>query len=368
MKILPLVRKDVPRLNEIRNLSREFLDDDRAFTVEQSLSWFDATRPEWYSIRHEGQMVGYVRTDGDSVGCDIHPDFRGRGLGRHALNWVVVRRLSEGRDVWLRCFRHNERAFKLYESLGFKVADEVTTRGLPAVRMELHVPQRPVDVLCITNKPHAADYLNFFDETARRLGTGHLTLNYKLLGNCNFSARVYTGGVDLTCGSDSHGRGVEYLACHAETEKFIICDYDVALLCPGWDRVLSYLMGQYAALGTEYPAAYQKYSGFPALFFSAWDRGTWERVRPDLSPGAYYDASLSHYSQLEAPDVGVGLPTAFVGEKSLAWPSGELDGMETYFIYGLPFVTHLGRGSHREFGRHPRAKAWEFQVREAIRA
>jgi RimJ/RimL family protein N-acetyltransferase len=184
MKIKPLQREEIPLLLAIRNdeRTRSRLDNDQIFTLEQGYHWFDTTKPEWYAIYLEDIFVGYIRTtkenDTIGIGCDIHPDYRNQGLGRYALNWIIVQSLSKGiEQIWLQCFVSNENAFHLYKKLGFVVTQQLETRGLPAVRMELQISKQTIDLLTILNVPHAKNYLNFLQKTMQ--STGYLTINPK---------------------------------------------------------------------------------------------------------------------------------------------------------------------------------------------
>ena len=64
--------------------------------------------------------VGYFRTDGDIIGCDIHPDFRRRGYARKAYEKYLED--TDYAELWV--FEDNH-AKKLYEELGFKETGEV---------------------------------------------------------------------------------------------------------------------------------------------------------------------------------------------------------------------------------------------------
>src|SRR5205823_9061576 len=82
---------DLPFLIEVRNECREFLHDNRVFTLPECERWFRETKPDFRIIRHHGERIGYFRLTNydpqDSSiynGADLHKDFRGRGLARGA--------------------------------------------------------------------------------------------------------------------------------------------------------------------------------------------------------------------------------------------------------------------------------------------
>ena len=111
-----LTESDLPFLLEIRNddSTRCNLENNSKFTLKESLEWFRQNKPKWYIILHQGVSVGYIRTSGDEVGCDIHPNFRRRGYAKIAYETYL-----EDKDyasLWV--FEDNF-AKELYEKLGF---------------------------------------------------------------------------------------------------------------------------------------------------------------------------------------------------------------------------------------------------------
>ena len=64
---------------EIRNhiSTRSQLKNNSIFTIEQAIEWYQKLDSPWYVIENqESDLVGYIRTNGYEIGCDIHPDFR----------------------------------------------------------------------------------------------------------------------------------------------------------------------------------------------------------------------------------------------------------------------------------------------------
>jgi len=117
---------DIPSFLEIRNLSKEFLHNNSTFTLEQSTEWFKKTNPIFYVIELGNVIIGYFRTsnwDGNSpyIGCDIHPDFRGLGLGYLSYLKFIDRIYSEFNisSLKLEVLSTNVRAKNLYYKLGF---------------------------------------------------------------------------------------------------------------------------------------------------------------------------------------------------------------------------------------------------------
>jgi len=130
--IEPLQESHLPFLLEVRNECRQFLHDDRAFSLEECRRWFAGTKPEFWLIRLDGEAIGYFRTgnpDRDArsiyVGADLHPRFRGRGLARAAYELFLpfLRDRLSLRVVRLEVLSHNLAAQALYRRLGFVEVD-----------------------------------------------------------------------------------------------------------------------------------------------------------------------------------------------------------------------------------------------------
>jgi ribosomal protein S18 acetylase RimI-like enzyme len=119
----PLEKKNLKWLLEIRNheSTRSQLENDSIFTLEECEEWFDNLDSPWYVVVDEDLYhVGYFRTDGDIIGCDIHSDFRRRGYARKAYEKYLED--TDYAELWV--FEDNH-AKKLYEQLRFKETGEV---------------------------------------------------------------------------------------------------------------------------------------------------------------------------------------------------------------------------------------------------
>jgi RimJ/RimL family protein N-acetyltransferase/predicted Fe-S protein YdhL (DUF1289 family) len=117
-------------VNRIRNESAEYLHDDRRFSEKQTAGWLESNRPDWFSILLDGEMVGYFRISNHSnenrnlyIGADIAEEHRGKGIGREAYLLMMEKLFKERKlnKITLEVLSNNERAFKLYEKLGFSV-------------------------------------------------------------------------------------------------------------------------------------------------------------------------------------------------------------------------------------------------------
>lgn len=117
MKLRPLTKEDLPFLLEVRNQesTRYNLENDSIFFLEECESWFKNLKSPWYIIINEHlESVGYLRTNGDEVGCDIHPLHRRQGYAKAAYQEYLKDKSYA--SLWV--FEDNF-AKDLYTALGF---------------------------------------------------------------------------------------------------------------------------------------------------------------------------------------------------------------------------------------------------------
>jgi len=116
MNLVPLTENNLPFLLEIRNddSTRNNLENDSTFTLPECRIWFECTKPKWYIIETRMDAVGYFRTNGDEVGCDIHPNYRRFGYAKQAYETYLEDK--EYASLWV--FEDNF-AKELYKKLGF---------------------------------------------------------------------------------------------------------------------------------------------------------------------------------------------------------------------------------------------------------
>jgi hypothetical protein len=107
---------DLPFLLEVRNdeTTRVNLENNSIFTLEECAEWFLDKTPNWYIIEVDGNSVGYIRTNGDEVGADIHPKYRKMGYAKQAYRIYLKDKKSA--SLWV--FNDNF-AKNLYKNLGF---------------------------------------------------------------------------------------------------------------------------------------------------------------------------------------------------------------------------------------------------------
>ncbi len=121
----PLNKNNLRFLLSVRNIesTRTQLKNDTSFTIEECVDWFEKLEPSWLMIYNENsEAVGYIRIEGDLIGCDIHPDFRRKGYARKAYTEY----LKDTDYAELDVFEDNH-AKKLYQELGFVETGEYET-------------------------------------------------------------------------------------------------------------------------------------------------------------------------------------------------------------------------------------------------
>jgi hypothetical protein len=128
-----LKESDLPFLLEVRNnlSTRENLENDNIFSLDECTTWFRDTNPDWFIIYNNDNKVGYFRTKDNEVGCDIHPTYRKLGYARNAYNLYLEHKNYA--SLWV--FEDNF-AIDLYKSLGFvKNGQEKTIRNRKYLQM-----------------------------------------------------------------------------------------------------------------------------------------------------------------------------------------------------------------------------------------
>jgi hypothetical protein len=129
-----LTKEDLPFLLEVRNdySTRNNLENNSIFTLDQCQNWFDNLKSPWYIIEVSRVSVGYLRTNKDEIGCDIHPNFRKKGYAKMAYELYLKDKTYASLWVFSNNFAKN-----LYLKLGFKETGEHGfVRGRSYIKME----------------------------------------------------------------------------------------------------------------------------------------------------------------------------------------------------------------------------------------
>jgi RimJ/RimL family protein N-acetyltransferase len=123
---------DLSFLCNVRNAyAKEFLHDSRTFTLNEVISWFNTTNPDFWIIWINDERIGYFRLSNWSkenhniyIGADIHPNFTGKGLGFSSYKKFMKFLFSKEspynlNKITLEVLATNSRAHHLYKKLGF---------------------------------------------------------------------------------------------------------------------------------------------------------------------------------------------------------------------------------------------------------
>ncbi len=135
LQIVSLEREDIESLRLMRNdpTTRHWLTDTSIISKEAQEKWFDKLYDDdsrlYLAIKNnKEQFVGVLRSDqwdrinhSVRIGLDIHPDFRGKGLGTEAFEGFINYLFGElgMHRIWLLVAENNAVAIKLYARLGF---------------------------------------------------------------------------------------------------------------------------------------------------------------------------------------------------------------------------------------------------------
>ena len=121
IKLKPLLKEHLSFLLEVRNheTTKYNLENDSIFSLEQCEKWYETLIYPWYIISKNNTLVGYIRTNGDEIGCDIHPNHRRNGYAREAYKLILKQ--MDIASLWV--FDDNF-AKILYQELGFKETRE----------------------------------------------------------------------------------------------------------------------------------------------------------------------------------------------------------------------------------------------------
>lgn len=130
MKFRKIHKNDLKFVNTVRNeYASEYLHDSRTFSLDDTISWFETYKPDFYIIELNEQPIGYFRLSNHSVqnkniyiGADISIEYKGRGYGKAAYMLFIPYLFKEYdlNKISLEVLATNTIAISLYKKLGFK--------------------------------------------------------------------------------------------------------------------------------------------------------------------------------------------------------------------------------------------------------
>jgi hypothetical protein len=134
MELVLLTEEYLNFLLEVRNheSTRQFLENDSIFDIKQCKEWFSNLKSPWYIIIVDNTPVGYLRTNGTDVGCDIHPNHRKKGYAKMA--YLKIMENMKSATLWV--FDDNF-AKDLYLKIGFlPTGESKMIRGREYINMK----------------------------------------------------------------------------------------------------------------------------------------------------------------------------------------------------------------------------------------
>lgn len=132
----PLTEEDLEFFNATRNECREFLHDNREFTLDQTREWFKGLKPhqKYYIVTNGVNLLGYIRVIEYSetcweVGMDLAEKYRGLGIAKNMYRKFMEDHPSV--EFWgLEVLANNIRAYNLYRQLGFEINEDVLVKEI----------------------------------------------------------------------------------------------------------------------------------------------------------------------------------------------------------------------------------------------
>jgi hypothetical protein len=133
MELVLLTEEYLNFLLEVRNheSTRQFLENDSIFDIKQCKEWFSNLKSPWYIIIVDNTPVGYLRTNGTDVGCDIHPNHRRNGYAK-----IAYLKILENMSIATLWVFDDNFAKDLYLKIGFlPTGDTKIIRGREYINM-----------------------------------------------------------------------------------------------------------------------------------------------------------------------------------------------------------------------------------------
>lgn len=127
----PMDTDDLPFFVEVRNDCSNVLHNSFKFNLSQAVKWFPTSTTYYWIVHHKSMKsdIGYIRqlylcesSTHIKSGLDLHPKFRGVGLGYLAWQeYIKVVRCFYPfiSALELEVLSHNNIALSLYKKLGF---------------------------------------------------------------------------------------------------------------------------------------------------------------------------------------------------------------------------------------------------------
>lgn len=110
--------------------------------ITQIWGWDEKDQHDYHKKNFEPEKYRIIQQNGEDIGCisieehhnkimlniiEIVPEYQNKGIGSKLIRDLIKRGSQENKTVELQVFKVNQRAFKLYRTLGFKLVNETET-------------------------------------------------------------------------------------------------------------------------------------------------------------------------------------------------------------------------------------------------
>lgn len=136
LSYVPATREDADVIFSMCKQLIDSYEDVETIDYEKVIAWvrkkIDDNIGKYTCVTQNGEKVGYFslqpgREEAELDDLYVLPEYRGKGIGTEVLSYCISRVKT---PVFLYVFRKNTGAIKLYERMGFSVAEEVGTTRL----------------------------------------------------------------------------------------------------------------------------------------------------------------------------------------------------------------------------------------------
>jgi len=110
--------------------------------IKQTWGWDEEVQRSYHKKNFESKKFQIIQEDGEDIGCisieeqsqkfilsiiEISPDSQNKGIGSKLIRDLIDQGLQKKKTIELQVLKVNQRAFNLYQSLGFALRDENQT-------------------------------------------------------------------------------------------------------------------------------------------------------------------------------------------------------------------------------------------------
>lgn len=255
-----------------------------------------------------------------------------------------------------------------------------------------------IGIACGGNSEHFVEFLiNSVEKTVSNdyeieyiLGVNPKVTNMNFFLNLEtkFKKHIYNVTTSDEISSTNHGSILDHIFNKMDSKYGMVVDCDVAFLMKDWDKkLISELNEETVIIGTEYELKANKFMGNPnaimSLFLVDKLKKTGLSWKPEMQhlkiteqnkdvykrkvgEKIFLDTSSEIPSRLYKNSLrGVALPLLSLrnNDKGVVFMKDDMRGEEHHYK-NIPILTHVGRGSTRDFFNDPIVVKWKKRVEE----